>query len=90
MMTGGSGGIGAKSVTALANLSVHFDGLCALENVDLSVRQGEIVGLIGPNGAGKTTFINALTGFQLPSAGSVHLGDVDITRGLHTESGGLE
>jgi branched-chain amino acid transport system ATP-binding protein len=82
MITSGGGGFGAKRVGALAvrNLSVHFDGLWALENVDLSLRQGEIVGLIGPNGAGKTTFINALTGFQLPSAGSVHLGDADITR----------
>jgi branched-chain amino acid transport system ATP-binding protein len=82
MITSGGGGFGAKRVGALAvrNLSVHFDGLWALENVDLSLRQGEIVGLIGPNGAGKTTFINALTGFQLPSTGSVHLGDADITR----------
>ena len=82
MIASGGGGFGAKRVGALAvrNLSVHFDGLWALENVDLSLRQGEIVGLIGPNGAGKTTFINALTGFQLPSAGSVHLGDADITR----------
>jgi branched-chain amino acid transport system ATP-binding protein len=82
MMAGGSGGFGAKSAAALTvrHLSVHFDGLWALENVDLSLRQGEIVGLIGPNGAGKTTLINALTGFQLPSAGSAHLGSADITR----------
>ena len=82
MMTCGSEGFGAKSAAALTvrHLSVHFDGLWALENVDLSLRQGEIVGLIGPNGAGKTTLINALTGFQLPSSGSAHLGDADITR----------
>jgi branched-chain amino acid transport system ATP-binding protein len=82
MMLNGGEGFGAKSAAALTvrNLSVHFDGLWALENVDLSLRQGEIVGLIGPNGAGKTTLINALTGFQRPSAGSAHLGDADITR----------
>jgi branched-chain amino acid transport system ATP-binding protein len=47
--------------------------------VSLAVGRGEILGLIGPNGAGKTTLVNVLTGYQLPSAGSVLLGDEDIT-----------
>jgi branched-chain amino acid transport system ATP-binding protein len=61
------------------NLSVHFDGLYALEDVNLNLTRGEIQGLIGPNGAGKTTFINALTGFQPPTTGNVHLGAEDVT-----------
>lgn len=73
---------GAERIAALSAhyLSVHFDGLWALEEVNLSVPRGEILGLIGPNGAGKTTFINALTGFQLPVSGNVHLGNADVTR----------
>jgi branched-chain amino acid transport system ATP-binding protein len=45
----------------------------AIDGVDLELRRGEILGLIGPNGAGKTTLVNALSGFQRLTAGSVHL-----------------
>lgn len=60
-------------------LSIHFGGLKAVENVDLDVREGEILSLIGPNGAGKTTFFNLVSGFLKPSSGSVHFMGQDIT-----------
>ena len=44
-------------------MSVTFGGLRAVNNVDITVEQGKLVGLIGPNGAGKTTFIDGITGF---------------------------
>jgi lipopolysaccharide export system ATP-binding protein len=47
--------------------------------VDLQVGPGEVVGLLGPNGAGKTTTFNLIVGGVRPTAGHVHLGDVDIT-----------
>jgi branched-chain amino acid transport system ATP-binding protein len=60
-------------------LKVHFDGVKAVDGVDVALHGGEILGLIGPNGAGKTTLVNALTGFQRPTAGSVYLDDVEVT-----------
>ena len=48
-----------------------FGGLAAVNNVDLDVDKGEIVGLIGPNGAGKTTCFNLLSGFLRPTRGSI-------------------
>ena len=59
-------------------LSVRFGGVSALTDVDVSVGEGELVGLIGPNGAGKTTFIDAVTGF-VESTGRVELAGRDIT-----------
>ncbi|WP_113889287.1 ABC transporter ATP-binding protein [Roseiarcus fermentans] len=64
---------------AAAGISVRFQGLAAISEVDLTVRRGEVLGLIGPNGAGKTTLVNCLTGHQRPSEGRILLGQMDIT-----------
>lgn len=62
------------------SISKSFSGIIALQNLDLSVGEGERVGLIGPNGAGKTTFFNCVLGVLRPDTGSVHLGGQDISR----------
>jgi branched-chain amino acid transport system ATP-binding protein len=61
------------------NLTKRFDGLAAVNGVDLTVDEGEIVGLIGPNGAGKTTCFNLLSGFLPPTAGAIRFDGADIT-----------
>ena len=63
-----------------ADVSVRFEGLTAVDQINEQVRQGEILGLIGPNGAGKTTLVNAMTGFQQPTAGRVLLGGKVISK----------
>jgi ABC-type branched-subunit amino acid transport system ATPase component len=55
----------------LTGLTRNFGGLTAVANVDLTLGEGELVGLIGPNGAGKTTVFNLLTGVYPPSAGTI-------------------
>jgi branched-chain amino acid transport system ATP-binding protein len=56
-----------------------FGGLVAVNNVDLDVHEGEILGLVGSNGAGKTTLLNVISGIYRPDAGSVHFKDQNIT-----------
>jgi branched-chain amino acid transport system ATP-binding protein len=60
-------------------LRVAFGGVRAVDGVDLDVAPGEILGLMGPNGAGKTTVLDILSGFVAPDAGTVRLGEVDLT-----------
>jgi branched-chain amino acid transport system ATP-binding protein len=52
--------------------TIRFGGLCAVNELDMSVRRGEIYGLIGPNGAGKTTIFNLLTGVYEPTTGEIY------------------
>ncbi|MEY3167660.1 MAG: hypothetical protein RLZZ343_1463, partial [Actinomycetota bacterium] len=54
-----------------------FGGLRAVNNVDIAVEQGKLVGLIGPNGAGKTTFIDGITGF-VPTTGRIEFKGQEI------------
>ena len=61
------------------NVSKQFGGLNALDQVSLSLRQGEVHGLIGPNGSGKTTLLNLLSGYYQPTSGSIKLGEEDLS-----------
>ena len=60
-------------------LTLHFGGLVALDNIDLTLRSADVLCIIGPNGAGKSTLFNVITGIYRPLHGSVHLEDLDIT-----------
>ncbi len=60
-------------VLEVRGLSKHFSGIRALNQVDLDLYQGEILGLLGPNGSGKSTFINVVTGHYRPTGGTVVL-----------------
>ena len=61
------------------NVSLHFGGVKALNQVDLTVNTGELVAVIGPNGAGKTSLLNCLTGFYRPQSGHIRFNGRDIT-----------
>ena len=53
------------------NATMRFGGLTAVADLNITVNDGEIVGLIGPNGAGKTTAFNMITGVYRPTEGSI-------------------
>ncbi len=72
------------SLLVLEELSKHFGGVCAADRVNLSVEEGEIVGLIGPNGAGKTTLFNLITGFEEADGGRV-IFDGRVVTGLRPD-----
>ena len=65
-------------VLEVRGLEKHYGSVHALSGIDLSIEQGAIYGFLGPNGAGKTTTIRIIAGLIRASAGSVHLGGIDL------------
>mgnify|MGYP005781921729 FL=1 len=61
----------SEKILRLENITMQFGGVIAVNNMNLEVREGEIVSLIGPNGAGKTTAFNVITGVYQPTNGAV-------------------
>jgi len=69
----------ASTILTIENVSKEFGGLLALDQVNLSVKEGEIFGIIGPNGAGKTTLFNVINGVYPPTRGQVKFRGEDVT-----------
>jgi len=67
------------SLLRVEGLSKKFGGVNAVEDLSFDIRPGSVYSIIGPNGAGKTTLLNLLTGVYQPSAGSIRLGEHDLT-----------
>jgi branched-chain amino acid transport system ATP-binding protein len=59
------------AILEIKKLTRNFKGLMALCQIDIEVKEGEILGIIGPNGAGKTTLFNVISGFLNPSSGEI-------------------
>ncbi|MCD4722744.1 MAG: ABC transporter ATP-binding protein [Desulfobacula sp.] len=62
------------------NLTRHYKDLCAVDNISMTIRKGEILGLLGPNGAGKTTTLRMLTGYLSPNSGTIKINDFHLPK----------
>lgn len=62
----------------IKNLTKKFGDKVAVDNIDLSVKSGEIYGFLGPNGAGKTTTIKMIVGMLMPDGGSISVDGIDV------------
>ncbi|MCY7400011.1 MAG: ABC transporter ATP-binding protein [Nocardioides sp.] len=68
-----------ETLLEIDHVTLRFGGVVALNDVNFSIRRGEILGLIGPNGAGKTTCFNVMTGVYTPTSGEVRLNGKKIS-----------
>jgi branched-chain amino acid transport system ATP-binding protein len=67
------------TILSVADLTMRFGGLTAVNNVSFIAERGHITAIIGPNGAGKTTLFNCITGFYKPSDGSITVSHAEKT-----------
>ncbi len=67
------------NILEVKDLNINFGGITAVDNLNFSVKKGEILGVIGSNGAGKTTLYNTITGIYKPSKGDIFLNNKKIT-----------
>lgn len=66
-------------VVEVKNINKVIDGHKILNNVNLKINKGEVLGLVGPNGAGKTTLVRLLLNLYNPTSGSIYIDNVDVT-----------
>jgi ABC-2 type transport system ATP-binding protein len=57
------------------NLTKYYNDFCAVDQINFDIKKGEILGLLGPNGAGKTTTLRMLTGYFMPTSGTIRVKD---------------
>lgn len=68
------------SLLKTTNLGISFGGLRAVDDVNIKIKEGELIGLIGPNGAGKTTIFNLLTGVYKPTDGDISINGTSVNK----------
>jgi branched-chain amino acid transport system ATP-binding protein len=68
------------TILEIKSLSKHFGGLKAVDDVSLTLEEGEMLGLVGPNGSGKTTLFNLISGMLKPTSGTIVFRQEDITK----------
>jgi branched-chain amino acid transport system ATP-binding protein len=68
-----------QNLLEVRGVTRRFDGLTAVDQIDLSIATGQLVSVIGPNGAGKSTLFNLITGLDTPDGGSVQFDGRDVT-----------
>ena len=68
------------SLLKTTNLGISFGGLRAVDDVNIEIKEGELIGLIGPNGAGKTTIFNLLTGVYKPTDGDIAINGTSVNK----------
>lgn len=71
--------MGSPNFLEIRSLTKSFGGLFAVNDLNLTIHQGEIMGLIGPNGAGKSTVLNVISGTTLPSRGELFFKGKNVT-----------
>jgi ABC-2 type transport system ATP-binding protein len=77
-------------VIEMNHLTKSFGPITAVQDMTLSVEEGEVFGVLGPNGAGKTTMVRLLNGILTPSGGTVRLYGMDPVARVPKSAGGRE